>query len=97
MVLTSQPMTALFNSEWLITVAVAMAVASIPSFLKKMRMLPRLFILLCWFGVVIRIAVTGSLLAAAIGSGVSLLWGLLCMMASLIYSGLRQMANRRYT
>ena len=95
--LNPQPMDALFSTEWWITVAVAMAVATVPSFLKKLRMLPLLLTALCWLGVVIRIGLTQSLLAAAVGAGVSLLWGLLCMAASLISSGLRQMANRRYT
>ncbi len=85
------------NTTWWITLAVAMAVATFPSLLKSLRMFLLLLIALLWLVAVIAMGVTAGLVAALVGGGISLLWGLLLMLVSLIFSGVRQMANRRYS
>ncbi|TLU53583.1 MAG: hypothetical protein FDX02_06990 [Chlorobium sp.] len=87
----------LSDTTWWITLAVAMAVATLPSLLKSLRMFLLLLIALLWLAAVIAMGVSAGFVAALAGGGVSLLWGLLLTLASLISSGVQQMANRRYS
>lgn len=89
-------MTFFFNSSWWITVAAAMALASIPSLLKSLRILPILLILGLWLAAVIFMAVQAGTVAALAGGAISLLWGALLMLLSLLFTGVRQMAKKRY-
>ncbi len=76
--------------------AVTMGAASLPALLKSVRLLPMLLILALWLAAVISMAVSAGILAALAGGGISLLWGLLLMLASLLFSGVQQMAKKRY-
>ncbi len=76
--------------------AVAMGAASLPALLKSVRRLPILLIFALWLAAVISMAVSAGILAALAGGGISLLWGLLLMLASLLFSGVQQMAKKRY-
>ena len=76
--------------------AVAMAVTTLPSLLKSLRPVPLLLIAVLWIVVVISMFLTANIWAACAGAVISLLWGLLVMVLSLIFSGVRQMANKRY-
>ena len=89
-------MTFLSNTTWWITFAIAMAAATLPALLKSMRLLPMLLILALWLAAVTSIAMTSGVLPALAGGGISLLWGFLLMLASLLLSGVRQMAKKRY-
>jgi len=84
------------NTTWWITLAVAMVVATFPSFLKSLRMVPLLLIAVLWIAAVISMFLTANIWAACAGAVISLLWGLLVMVLSLIFSGVRRMANQRY-
>ena len=86
----------MYDIAWWISAATALAAASIPAFLKPLKALYLLLALALWSAAVIRIALMQGALAAIAGGGVSLLWGLLLMLFSLLFSGVRQMANRRY-
>ena len=88
--------TFLSNSSWWITVALAMVVASIPSVLKPLRMVPLLLIVVFWLVPIINIAVAVGILAALAGGSISLFWGFLLMLISLLFSGVRDMAKKRY-
>ena len=83
------------NSGW-IAMAVAMAATTLPALLKSLRLLPLLLIIAVWLAAVISIAITSGVLPAVAGGGISLLWCLLLMLASLLFSGVRQMAKKRY-
>ncbi len=89
-------MTFLSNTNWWITLALAMAAATLPSLLKSLRLLFILPILALWFAAVISMAVKTGILAALTGGVISLLWGILLMLTSLLFSGVRQMAKKRY-
>ncbi|MEI7748607.1 MAG: hypothetical protein WCI81_05990 [Chlorobiaceae bacterium] len=89
-------MTFLSNTTWWITFAAAMVSATLPAFMKSLRRLPLLLIIAVWLAAVISIAITSGVLPAVAGGGISLLWGLLLMLASLLFSGVRQMAKKRY-
>lgn len=89
-------MTFLSNTTWWITFAAAMVSATLPAFMKSLRRLPMLLLLVLWLAAVISIAITSGVLPAVAGGGISLLWGLLLMLASLLFSGVRQMAKKRY-
>lgn len=84
------------NTTWWITLAVAMAVATLPSLLKSFRMFSLLLIIVLWFSAVFIMFLTANIWAACAGAVISLLWGLLFMVLSLIFSGVRRMANQRY-
>ena len=73
-----------------------MALASIPSLLKSLRILPILLILGLWLAAVIFMAVQAGTVAALAGGAISLLWGALLMLLSLLFTGVRQMAKKRY-
>ena len=89
-------MTFLYDIAWWISTATALVAASIPAFLKPLKAFYLLLASALWTAAVIRIALMQGALAALAGGGVSLLWGMLLMLLSLLFSGLRQMANRRY-
>ena len=89
-------MTFLSNTIWWITVAAAMAATTLPSLLKSLRLLPMILILALWLAAVISMAMTAGILPALAGGGISLLWGFLFMLISLLFSGVRQMAKKRY-
>ena len=89
-------MTFLSNTTWWITFAAAMAAATLPALQQSLRLLPVILILLLWLAAVISMAMTAGILPAFTGGGISLLWGLLLMLASLLFSGVRQMAKKRY-
>ncbi len=89
-------MTFLSNTTWWLTLALATAAATLPLLLKSLRMLFILPILALWFAAVISMGVKTGILAAFIGGVISLLWGFLLMMTSLLFSGVRQMAKKRY-
>lgn len=84
------------NTTWWITMAVAMAAASLPALLKSLRRLPMLLIFALWLAALIFMAVNAGIFTALASGGFSLLWGFLLMLASLLFSGIRQMANKRY-
>ncbi len=90
-------MTFLYDTSWWISAATALAAASTPAFLKPLKAFYLLLASALWTAAVIRIALMQGTLAALAGGGVSLLWGMLLMLLSLLFSGLRQMANRRYS
>jgi hypothetical protein len=89
-------MTFLYDTTWWISAATALAAASFPAFLKPLRALHLLLLSALWTAVVIRIVLIQGALAAFTAGGLSLLWGLLLIICSLLFSGLRQMANKRY-
>jgi len=84
------------NITWWIMLTVVMAVATLPSLLKSFRMVPLLLIMTLWLAVIVSLFLTINIWAAFAGGTISLLWGLLIMVLSLIFSGVRQMANKRY-
>jgi hypothetical protein len=84
------------NTTWWMMLAVAMAVATFPALLKSLRMVPLLLIAVLWIAVVISMFLTANIWATLAGAVISLLWGLLLMVLSLIFSGVRRMANQRY-
>jgi len=84
------------DTTWWITVSVAMAATTLPTFLKSLRLFPLLLIAVLWLAAVISMAMTAGILPALAGTSISLLWGLLLMLVSLLFSGLRQMAKKRY-
>ncbi len=86
----------LSNTTWWITLAVAIVVATLPSLLKSLRMFSLLLIIVLWFSAVFIMFLTANIWAALAGAVISLLWGLLFMVLSLIFSGVRRMANQRY-
>ena len=86
----------LSNITWWITLAVVMAVATLPSLLKSLRIFSLLLIIVLWFSAVFIMFLTANIWAALAGAVISLLWGLLFMVLSLIFSGVRRMANQRY-
>ena len=88
--------TFLSNTTWWVILAGAMAAATLPSLLKSLGMFSLLLIILLWFSAVFGMYVTANIPAALAGAAISLFWGALLMVASLIFSGLRQMANKRY-
>ena len=89
-------MTFFSNNSWWITMGVAMAVATLPALLKSLRLLPMLLIAVLWLAAVTSMAMTAGILPAMAGGGISLLWGFLLMLLSLLFSGVRQMAKKRY-
>jgi hypothetical protein len=89
-------MTFLYDTTWWISAATALAAASIPAFLKPLRALYLLLVSALWTAAVIRIILIQGTFAAFTAGSLSLLWGLLLMICSLLFSGLRQMANKRY-
>ena len=89
-------MTFFYNTIWWIVVAAAMVFATLHSLLKSLRIFSLLLIATLWLVSVISMAMISGTFAALIGGGISLLWGLLLMLASLLFSGVRQMANKRY-
>ncbi|NTV04965.1 MAG: hypothetical protein HGA59_00415 [Chlorobiaceae bacterium] len=89
-------MTFLYDTTWWISAATAIAAASIPAFLKRLNVFSLLGVFAVWTAAVIRIVLIQGTLAAFTAGGLSLLWGLLLMLCSLLFSGLRQMANKRY-
>lgn len=89
-------MTFFFDTNWWISAATALAATSIPAFLKPVRAIHLLLATALWAAAVLRIVLLQGALAAFTGGGVSLLWGLLLMLLSLLFSGVRQMANQRY-
>lgn len=84
------------DTTWWITVSVAMAATTLPTFLKSLRLFPLLLIAVLWLAAVISMATTADILPALAGASISLLWGLLLMLVSLLFSGLEQMAKKRY-
>ncbi len=90
-------MSFLYNTDWWISAATALAATSIPAFLKPVRVVHLLLATALWMAAILRIVLIEGALAAVTGGGVSLLWGLLLMLLSLLFSGLRQMANQRYS
>ena len=84
------------NTSYWITFAAAMVAATLPALLKSLRLLPMLLILFFWLASIISMALTADILPALAGGGISLLWGLLLMLTSLLFSGVRQMAKKRY-
>jgi len=89
-------MTFLYDTAWWISAGGAFIATSIPAFLKPLKALHLLLVSALWTAAVLRMTVLEGALAAVTGGGVSLLWGLLLMLLSLLFSGLRQMANQRY-
>jgi len=89
--------TFLYNTDWWISAATALAAASIPAFLKPVKAFHLLLATALWTAAVLRIVLIQGALAAFTGGGVSLLWGVLLMLLSLLFSGVRQMANQRYS
>ena len=89
-------MTFLYDTTWWISAATALAAASIPAFLKPLKTLYLLLACTLWATAVIRMGVMQGALAAVTGGGVSLLWGMLLMLLSLLFFGVQQMANKRY-
>ena len=73
-----------------------MAATTLPTFLKSLRLFPLLLIAVLWLAAVISMAMTAGILPALAGTSISLLWGLLLMLVSLLFSGLEQMAKKRY-
>ena len=73
-----------------------MAATTLPTFLKSLRLFPLLLIAVLWLAAVISMATTAGILPALAGASISLLWGLLLMLVSLLFSGLGQMAKKRY-
>ena len=73
-----------------------MAATTLPTFLKSLRLFPLLLIAVLWLAAVISMAMTAGILPALAGTSISLLWGLLLMLVSLLFSGLGQMAKKRY-
>ena len=86
----------LYNTDWWINAAAALAAASIPAFLKPVKAFHLLLATALWAAAVLRIAVIQGALAAFTGGGITLLWGILLMLFSLLFTGLRRMANQRY-
>jgi hypothetical protein len=86
----------LSNTTWWIILAVAMVVTTLPSLLKSLRIVPLLLIIALWFSALFSMLLISNIWAALAGAAISLFWGLLLMVASLIFSGVRQMANKRY-
>jgi heme A synthase len=86
----------LSNTTWWVTLAVAMAFATLPSLLKSLRLFLLLLIALLWLASLIFMAVIAGFFAALAGGAISLLWALLLLLISLIFSGVQQMANKRY-
>ena len=90
-------MTFLYNTDWWISAATALAATSIPAFLKAVKAFHLLLATAVWAAAVLRIVLMQGVLAAVTGGGVSLLWGTLLMLLSLLFSGVRRMANQRYS
>jgi hypothetical protein len=86
----------LYDITWWITTAAALAAASIPAFLKPLKLFYLLLVCALWTIAVIRIVLIQGILAAFASGGLSLLWGFLLMLFTLLFSGLRQMSNKRY-
>lgn len=86
----------LSNNFWWIAVVAAMAVTSLPSFLRSLSKFSIMLMALVWLVDIVAISVAAGILPALAGAGISLLWGLFLMLISLLFSGIRQMANRRY-
>lgn len=89
-------MTFLYDTAWWISAATALAAASMPAFLKPLKAFYLLLLCTLWAASVIRMGMMQGAIAAFTGGGVSLLWGMLLMLFSLLFTGLRQMANQRY-
>ena len=87
----------LYDTTWWITAATALAAASIPAFLKQLKAFHLLLASALWTAAVVRIILIQGTLAAVTAGGLSLFWGLLLMLFSLLFAGLRQMANKRYS
>ncbi len=84
------------DTAWWITAAIAIAATSIPSLLKPLKILPMLLVLAVWIAAVTRMAMIAGPLAALAGGGISLLWGLFLMLFTLLFSGVKLMAKKRY-
>ncbi len=82
-------------SFW-ITVVVAITLATIPSFIKPMRLAVLLPIIVLWVATIVWLALSVSVVAALIGAGMSLLWGALFFLAIILLTGVKQMAKKRY-
>ncbi len=87
----------LYDTDWWISAATALTVTSIPAFLKPVRAFHLLLVAALWTAAVLRIVLIQGALAAFTAGGFSLIWGMLLMLFSLLFSGVQQMANKRYS
>ena len=86
----------LAESSFWIPVVVAILLATIPTFLKPMRLLILIPILALWLAVIGWLAFSVSALAALIGAGISLIIGVLIFLTMILLTGIKQMAKSRY-
>jgi len=75
---------------------VAITLATIPSFIKPMRLVYLLLIIALWLATIAWLALSVDVVAALIGAGISLLWGALFFLAIILLTGVKQMAKKRY-
>uniref|UniRef100_Q3AT21 Uncharacterized protein n=1 Tax=Chlorobium chlorochromatii (strain CaD3) TaxID=340177 RepID=Q3AT21_CHLCH len=86
----------LTDTSFWITVMVATLLATIPSFIKPMRLSILIPIIVLWLAVIGWLAFSVSALAALIGAGISLLVGALIFLTTILLTGIQQMAKKRY-
>ncbi len=86
----------LTDASFLIILVVAIILATIPSFIKPMRLVYLLLIVALWLAAIVWLALSVNAVAALIGAGISLLWGALFFLAIILLTGVKLMAKKRY-
>jgi hypothetical protein len=81
---------------WWILLLSACAAASVPAMLKQFRPLLLLPSAIIWIAATVTMSLMYTPAAAMTGGGISLLWGLFLLLLSLFFSGLKEMAKKRY-